>query len=152
MACANPMAVRFAHDSISFRFRAGDMIDEVIDRALAHGVQVMDSFPPMELVCNSGKLYSISNRRLFVFRALAHYGILQQVPVVIYGMDAPRINNLGYDPRWKRTATKWERSFTTLCDGVYVKVQSAHWESHRSPALENDASGFSMASPFGQLL
>ena len=76
----DPFELRFTHDSISCRFRAGMRIDDAID-AVRTGELDPATFPPIdafELHDGEGPalLFSLSNRRLFLFRCLSMMGLL----------------------------------------------------------------------------
>ena len=83
-----------------------------------------------------GVLYSLSNRRLFVFRVVANLtkgGI--KCKVREYSGDHPRVQEQRYDHRLGREATKWERACSTKCEGRWVHVYSKYrWRQERSPA------------------
>ena len=66
----DPFAIYFTHNAISSHFRNGDLIDDAIEQIL-NGHVLPDVFPPLEVVPYDGKLYSLSNRRLFMFRVLS---------------------------------------------------------------------------------
>ena len=87
-----------------------------------------------------GVLYSLSNRRLFVFRVVANLtkgGI--KCKVHLYSGDHPRVQEQRYDHRLGREATKWERAFSTKCEGKWVHVFSKYrWRQERSPAYIGD--------------
>ena len=70
----NPFDVHFTHDRISPAFRSGTRIDDAIQCSIDGSVGPQ-SFPPLEVVRFHGKLFSISNRRLFMLRVLAQKGI-----------------------------------------------------------------------------
>ena len=85
-----------------------------------------------------GVLYSLSNRRLFVFRVVANLtkgGI--KCKVREYSGDHPRVQEQRYDHRLGREATKWERACSTKCNGRWVYVYSNYrWRQERFPAWE----------------
>ena len=87
-----------------------------------------------------GVLYSLSNRRLFVFRVVANLtrgGI--KCKVREYSGDHPRVQEQRYDHRLGREATKWERACSTKCEGRWVYVYSNYrWRQERSPAYIRD--------------
>jgi hypothetical protein len=130
---ADPMNIRFTRDSIYTTFASGTVIDDTIDDALLIGARAVSAFPPMEVVEKEGCWYSMSNKRLFVFRVLATHGVLPLVQIVLYQASAPRIPGVRYEERHDNT---WECTFTTQCGGVCVRVESRHWEEHRSSVLE----------------
>ena len=63
----DPRRIRFTHDRISCRFRNRDHVDTAIARILDKELSPKD-FPPMQCVRKDHKVYSLSNRRLYVFR------------------------------------------------------------------------------------
>ena len=132
----DPGIIRFTHQSISASFRAGDRLDDVISRALDEGASVMDPFPPMELVTVGSKIYSISNRRLFVFRCLVARNVCKAAKAVMYSCGDARLLRCRFDPGLGRWATKWERSFSTQCDGLFVEVSSLFHKDHFSTRLK----------------
>jgi hypothetical protein len=76
-----PFYVRFTHDRISNTFRNGTNIDDAIRRILR---QEMDphQFPPIEVVRFGGHVYSLSNRRLFMYRVLAQQGCIESIRAI----------------------------------------------------------------------
>ena len=129
----DPLEIRFTHASISSTFRSGDALDDIIIAALNDGPSEMTPFPPMELVnTESGKIYSISNRRLFVFRCLANAGVVKMVRAVMYPQTHARLHQIRFETRLRRFATKWERSFSTCCDGEFVEVDSTFMQDQFS--------------------
>ena len=133
MVEVDPLEIRFTHASISSTFRSGDALDDIIIAALNDGPSVMTPFPPMELVnTESGKIYSISNRRLFVFRCLANAGVVKMVRAVMYPQTHARLHQIRFETRLRRFATKWERSFSTCCDGEFVEVDSTFMQDQFS--------------------
>ena len=56
-----------------------------------------------------------------------------------YSGDHPRVQEQRYDHRLGREATKWERAFSTKCEGKWVHVWSKYrWRQERSPAYIGD--------------
>ena len=62
------------HHSISSTFRNGTPLDDTIDRLLGGEIQA-SAFPPPEVVEYDGRFYSLSNRRLFVYRVAFRRGV-----------------------------------------------------------------------------
>ena len=83
------------------------------------------AFPPLEVVVRGRNLYSLSNRRLFVFRVCAGLGLLTDVKVCLLSMDNARVRRKKWDYRLGRMASKWERAFSITNDGLTVVVRSA---------------------------
>ncbi|MBI2761943.1 MAG: hypothetical protein HYX51_11030 [Chloroflexi bacterium] len=59
--------MRFSQRSISYRFKAGDTIDDLA-AGLQSGDFVPDDVPPIRLIERNGVLYTLDNRRLEAFR------------------------------------------------------------------------------------
>ena len=151
-ACS-PLVVRFTHDRLQDTFRRGEgqrrhtaeRIDTVIDRmrnATPEERQVMiDNFnrtAPLEVFRIYDQLYSISNRRLFMWRVLANMGIVGEVRVVIHSIRSPRMSVTLPHNR----LPKWASSLTTRCTGVRVEFWancrgSVHEGRHSSRELVN---------------
>ena len=85
-----------------------------------------------------GALYSLSNRRLFMFRVVANYKYgAYHVKATVYPMQHPRIQDRRYDARLQRFESKWRRAFSTTCDGAWVHVESEYrWKQEAPPAYE----------------
>jgi hypothetical protein len=131
----NPFEVRFTHDRISPAFRSGTTLDEAI-RGVASGAVDPFSFPFIEVVEFQRKFYSISSRRLYMFRVLAQQGLVKHVKVIVHPLDSPRMQQKRYDARLRREAPKWERAFSTRSDGMVVHVRSEFSELQtRHPVL-----------------
>merc|ERR1712032_404008 len=123
-----PHKLRFTHDSISWKSRNGNSLDDTIKRLLDGDISPID-FPPLEVVRGmDGTMYSLSNRRLIVFRVLAHTNHALQIPVCIYDLHSERVQRRKYDDRLKFVASKWDRSFSTRCEGRWVNVSSRYWK------------------------
>ena len=96
------LEVRFMHHSISSRFRPrneeveGRRVDDIIDDILKRKLSPQE-FPPLELVRHpdDGLIYSISNRRLFVFRVLYVKGKVQTLPGKLFSFGALRKSGVG---------------------------------------------------------
>merc|ERR1739848_883074 len=83
-----------------------------------------DDFPPIEVVRIGDKFYSLSNRRLFVFRVLACHGIVSEVLALVYCLASSRVLRERWCDSLDRMASKFERSWSSRCDGAYVEVRS----------------------------
>jgi len=109
----DPFDIRFTHDSIKKRFRSGTMIDDAI-RDIRSGTMTTTDFPPLDVTeCpQDHRLYSFSNRRLFMCRVLGNIGNLQQVDVIVHPFDC----------YWVKR--KWRYACTTQNEGTSVVVAS----------------------------
>ena len=81
-------------------------------------------FPAIELVEYNGKLYSLSNRRLFMLRVLANLGSLEQIVACIHPRGSDPVQRLWWDASLGAMATKWDRAYSTKNDGATVEVHS----------------------------
>eukprot|EP00928_Gymnodinium_smaydae_P041161 TRINITY_DN27866_c0_g1_i2.p1 TRINITY_DN27866_c0_g1~~TRINITY_DN27866_c0_g1_i2.p1 ORF type:complete len:259 (+),score=16.73 TRINITY_DN27866_c0_g1_i2:99-875(+) len=120
-----PHQVLFTHNTISSYFRCGIALDDAIE-AILDGKESVDDYPPLELVQHDGHLWSLSNRRLYVFRVLAAMDKVHKVKAVIWPMESERVARLRWDGRLQREASKWIRSFSTNNGGRSVSVASRY--------------------------
>mmetsp|Transcript_10248 Transcript_10248/g.23334 ORF Transcript_10248/g.23334 Transcript_10248/m.23334 type:complete len:297 (-) Transcript_10248:68-958(-) len=124
----NPLNIRFTHDEISDAFQPrgaeveGQRLDDVI-QAILDGEASADEFPPLCVVDFAGDLYSLSNRRLFVFRVLAMHEALEHANIQLVPMSSRYVQRLAYDPNLGREASKWDRAYTTRNQGQTVRVR-----------------------------
>ena len=135
----DPRRVRFTHDSINHKFQNGKSLDETIFNILYCNLKVQ-KFPPIELVQHEGALYSLSNRRLFVFRVVARHWPGYWFGACLYSFNHYRVQRLAVTQRGGQTlAPKWERAFTTRCNGLWVHVRSDYrWYQEPRPPLPDD--------------
>lgn len=132
----DPFELRFTHASISCRFRAGMHLDDAIDAVRTRELDPA-TFPPIdafELHDGEGpaRLFSLSNRRLFVFRCLHMLGLLPGgvVRVLVHPWRSDTLQRSRYDERLGRVAPKWERSMSTINRGASVVVRSRYRALH----------------------
>lgn len=118
----NALGVAYTHSVISRSFQSGTLLDKAI-KDILYGVSP-ETFPPMEVVWHDGVLYSLSNRRLFLYRTLTNLHVIGGVRVVLQDARSGRLTARKWDDRLGRMATKWERSYTTFNDGESVIVDS----------------------------
>ena len=71
-------------------------MDDAIDAILGGELQAA-AFPPIEVVHRFGKIYSISNRRLFMWRALASLGVVARVDVIVLDAAGARLKAIRWD-------------------------------------------------------
>eukprot|EP00438_Fugacium_kawagutii_P034420 Skav211611 [mRNA] locus=scaffold3083:124382:125065:- [translate_table: standard] len=115
-----PSDVRFTHRSISYKFRNGNVVDEVIDD-LIDGKILFDDFPALICTEYKGRLFSLRNRRLFVARVLEQLNRLCLIRVEVIPFDHP------YLKRSTETGiTKWDQSLSTMSGGKFVRVHSKY--------------------------
>ena len=86
--------------------------------------------PPLEHVPHDKKLYSLSNRRLFIYRVLFHHHKLSTVEAYVFHPRAARVSQHKYDNYLKRMPSKWDRSFSTKYDGERVLVHRSVYGVH----------------------
>lgn len=121
-----PLKVRFTQASISPSFRNGISFDQTIDDIVAGRVNVND-LPKLELVMYSdGHMYSLSNRRLFVFRVLQVMGKIDRLHGILYPLSSERVQRRKIDDENGLETSKWERSFSTRNGGRSVHVNSRY--------------------------
>ena len=99
----SPFLIKFTHDKISKCFRTGFAIDEAI-RDIQAGRLAPEAFPPLEVVVQSYGLYSLSNRRLFMFRVLASLGVVDDCSIEFFQSTDKRVRRLKRDRRLRRVA------------------------------------------------
>ena len=86
----------------------------------------LHDFPPLEVTEQYGKLWSLSNRRLFIARVLEHIGLVNQVGIMLYPFGQPRVK------RVRDGSIKFERSYSNKNGGIQVLVKSL-WTWAQSP-------------------
>jgi len=98
-----PSEIRFMHDTIRPQFRNGKGVNQVIED-IYKGVTKIEDIPRIEVTKRNNKYYSLSNRRLYVFRVLQKRKFLSRIEVFL--------------------VTRWEeQKYTTKSDGESVKVR-----------------------------
>lgn len=144
----DPRQIRFTHDRISPSFSSGIGLDDTIESILT-GQMKVDTIPPLEVVEHHAQYYSLSNRRLFVFRVLASLGKMSRIAVKIVPPSSPRVMQLAVDKRLGCVASKWERALSTKNNGVSVEVGrsgSRYYKHHFSCLLDVPAHLLSSSS------
>ena len=97
-----------------------------------------------EVVEHDGELYSLSNRRLFVFRVVAHYRPGFVCNAKLCTPSHYRVRRRRFDPDSNQWLSKWERAMTTRCYGAWVvvnskfnkKQQNSSWAEPPKPRLQ----------------
>eukprot|EP00929_Paragymnodinium_shiwhaense_P062257 TRINITY_DN31087_c0_g1_i1.p1 TRINITY_DN31087_c0_g1~~TRINITY_DN31087_c0_g1_i1.p1 ORF type:complete len:929 (+),score=102.33 TRINITY_DN31087_c0_g1_i1:323-2788(+) len=102
--CA-PCDLCFCQDSVSSRFRHGTTIRETLEELLAGDKRKRD-IEMMRIVAYEGRLYSLSNRRLTVYRLLQMAGRCKRVKVEIVEDTAD-----------------FRKKYTTQCHGDSVRIR-----------------------------
>ena len=103
----DPKQVRFTQDSIASHFKDGRSIYQLIDE-LKSGKKTADDIKPIRVFERNGKIWSLDNRRLYVF---------QQAGVKIRWEKA--------DPNVVRREARKDRKWTTKNDGKSVVVRNS---------------------------
>ena len=130
MVECDPLEARFTHDAISSSFRNDGIIDQTIDDALEGRLDV-SRFPRFDLVRYfDGHVYSLSNRRLFVFRVLRVLGKVVSLPGMLDPMMSDRVQRKKMDPRNGSMESKRDRAFSTKNSGLAVKVRGSSKYNH----------------------
>ena len=145
MLNVDPCAVRFTHDRISPSFRDGTPLDSTIVQ-LFKGQLWHKKIPSIEIVEHNGKWYSLSNRRLYVFRVVRYWYPRFRCKACLYSFNHERVQKMAFDVRLGREETKWVRAFSTTSDGECVHVYSSFrwfqtkWIPRQKIAEDQDAS------------
>lgn len=104
-----PSDIGFCHDTVCPRFRSGQPILQTV-LSLASGETRLRDIETMEVVLFEGAFFSLSNRRLTVYRLCEHVGLI--------GPETPvKVRLLENLPR------SFMKKFTTSCDGSWVRVR-----------------------------
>jgi len=101
-----PVQIGFCHDTISPRFRDGRAIlGTLLD--LASGKTNLRDMPMMQIVLHGLGFFSVSNRRLCLYRLCELLGLISEVKVELLET---------YPPRFRQ-------KFTTPCAGEWARVR-----------------------------
>lgn len=104
----HPSEIRYTQDSISRRFQNGTLLEEAVEK-LVRGESHIDDFPPIRVFREKGIVYSIDNRRLFVFKSLAH--------------RLPHITVPVHWPHWLDGSSVDARKRTNRTGGLEIQVR-----------------------------
>ena len=81
MQNVDPLEIRFTHSKIRNRFSGNSMkITDTLDQILSHKITAND-IPMIQVIVNNGIMYSLNNRRLYLFKELRKRGVITEVPV-----------------------------------------------------------------------
>ena len=107
-----PSEIRFTHDSIQPHFQnlRHPHLNQTIDDIVSGRMSWMD-FPTIEVAEFQNELYSINNRRLYVFRVLQYEGFLTKIRVKKVSVNNLRpgkctTDNYGVSIRLRRDRTR----------------------------------------------
>lgn len=118
----SPLALRFTHAEISAEFQNGNKLDETIDQFYTQSLSAQDFLQaPLEVVCKDGALWSLNNRRLYVFRVAHALGCCTLCPCYIVPQEHPSVD---------RILNRWNDALTSTTNGKLVNVRggSRHQE------------------------
>lgn len=101
-----PLDIGFCHDTISPRFRDGRAILHTLLSLVEGKTQIRD-MPMMQVVQHGDGFFSISNRRLCLYRLCELLGMLTAVKVELLESYPPQ----------------FQRRFTTPCAGAWARVR-----------------------------
>ena len=108
----DPCVIRFSQAECSPRFRSGTSLAAAW-QALISGDLFVDSFPPMKVIGRHGRLFSLDNRRLVLWRLMRIFSGLCQVSCLVL-----------IGPRGARRRTlKASGKFTTTCHGCFIFIR-----------------------------
>jgi hypothetical protein len=80
LAMVDPMPIYFTFSRIRPQFSCGRFVKDTLDELLNGTISVRD-LPSIAVLTDGEHMYSLNNRRLFVFKELHKAGLLQEVPV-----------------------------------------------------------------------
>lgn len=101
----SPCALRFSQDSVKSTFRSGGSIRETLDQLLSHEVRKRD-VEMMRVVFHEGHHYTLSNRRLTLYRLLQMAGRCKRVKVELV-----------------LKGSEFWRKFSSKCQGEHIVIR-----------------------------
>ena len=80
----------------------------------------LPELPAIDVFELDGRLYALrGNRRLFVWRVMAYFGVCSTIVVNLLQRDDPMLERVRFDHyRMRREAPKWERHLSSRTDGL----------------------------------
>ena len=103
-------------------FGSSRPIDDTI-RQIESEPNYASCIPEIEVFEFDGRLYSINNRRLYVWRVCACIGVFDTITARLLPRDDPTLQRQKYDAhRLRTTAPKWERHRNSQVSGLVVSV------------------------------
>eukprot|EP00747_Dinoflagellata_sp_TGD_P106986 gnl/TRDRNA2_/TRDRNA2_169984_c1_seq2.p1 gnl/TRDRNA2_/TRDRNA2_169984_c1~~gnl/TRDRNA2_/TRDRNA2_169984_c1_seq2.p1 ORF type:complete len:358 (-),score=57.28 gnl/TRDRNA2_/TRDRNA2_169984_c1_seq2:30-1067(-) len=104
-----PSEIGFCHDTVNHIFRNGQPILTTLFELASQRICLRD-IPPMQVVLHNDNFYSVSNRRLCLYRLCEHLDLISK--------DQPvKVKLLENYP------LRFEEKFTTPCSGDWVRVR-----------------------------
>eukprot|EP00435_Cladocopium_sp_Y103_P023658 s290_g5.t1 len=115
MSWLSPLAIRFTHAEISAAFQNGSGLDATIEKFCRNELSA-EHFKdaPLEVVWKDGFLWSLNNRRLYVFRVAHALGCCSVCPCYITPRDLPTVD---------RVTNRWMDALTSTTNGKLVNVR-----------------------------
>ena len=108
----DPCVIRFSQAECSARFRSGTSLAAAW-RALIAGDLIVLSFLQIKVIASHGRLFSLDNRRLVLWRLMGIFCGLRRVPCLVL-----------IGPRGARRRTlKASGKFTTTCHGSFIFIR-----------------------------
>lgn len=129
----SPLDILFTQDNISKCFGLGPHCGVSIDSTitdLMHGKLSPHSLPPLDVFQIEDKLYSINNRRLYVWKVAFCSGLAEYMTVNLRHPDDPFLRRKRPDHCTGALAEKWERHLTSEKDGLTVSVKGGSRYDH----------------------
>ena len=135
----------YSYYSNSPCFGSGRPIDDTI-RHIEAEPNHASCIPEIEVFEFDGRLYSINNRRLYVWRVCACIGVFDTITAGLLPRDDLTLQRQKYDAHRLRTAaSKWKRHLSSQVPGLVVSVShpgsafehqharapSCHWECRK---------------------
>jgi hypothetical protein len=84
----NPKEIRFSQPNVSPHFNNGTRVDDLTEQ-LKLGFVSPSDIPPIQVVQQDGKLFSLDNRRLLAFNAVG----VDDVPAQVVSLDDPLVSD-----------------------------------------------------------
>lgn len=115
MSWLSPLSIRFTHAEISAAFQNGCGLDATIEKFCRNELSA-EHFKdaPLEVVWKDGFLWSLNNRRLYVFRVAHAFGCCSVCPCYITPRDLPTVD---------RVTSRWMDALTSTTNGKLVNVR-----------------------------
>ena len=104
------------------------MVDSTIHQGIEQGVLELPDIAVFEL---DQRLYSINNRRLFVWRALTCKGIASTIRATLHRHDSRQLNSIKPDHyRLGYNGRKWDRIMSTTTEGKFIRLAGGSGFAH----------------------
>ncbi|XP_076825270.1 uncharacterized protein LOC143470867 [Clavelina lepadiformis] len=121
MPSLSPLQIRFTQDSIGMYFQDGDEVNDACEKIALEKLSA-NQFPTIKTFKRDNQLYSLDNRRLYVFRVSEKLGLLEKVEVIFTNRTDHRdvttenngchvtVRNNKKNGRWVSADTYWHCS------------------------------------------